>query len=56
MCETMTVLGYEACSVEQISHELPIGVNMVLNLFSNKQGVSELSMLCLGEEGRHPNS
>ena len=51
MYETMREMGCESCSASQVSHELPIGVNMGWNLFSNKPGVSELMMFCLGKEG-----
>ena len=53
MCDTTTVLGCEVCSDAQVSHEFPIGVDLGWNLFSNKQVVSKLLILCLGKEGRH---
>ena len=54
MCETMRVLGCEAYSVAQVARKIPIGINLGWNLFANKKGVSEISMLCLDEEGRNP--
>ena len=54
MCETMRMLGCEAHSATQVSHELHIGVNMGWNLFSNKPGVSELKMFVwVKKEGTH---